>query len=90
MRRAPRILISAGEASGDRLGAGLARALRRLRPDAELIGMADRLGTLEAGKFADLIVVDGNPLEDISLFELGIERVVLVMKKGKVLKDIMT
>jgi len=37
--RAPRILLSAGEASGDRLGAGLALALRALRPDAELFGM---------------------------------------------------
>jgi len=34
-----RIMISAGEVSGDRLGAGLARELRRLRPDAELYGM---------------------------------------------------
>ena len=39
MTRAPRILISAGEASGDRLGAGLALALRARRPDAELFGM---------------------------------------------------
>jgi lipid-A-disaccharide synthase len=34
-----RILISAGEASGDRLGAGLARALRAIRPDVALSGM---------------------------------------------------
>jgi len=33
------IMISAGEASGDRLGAGLARALRALRPEARLLGM---------------------------------------------------
>ena len=39
MSRPPRILLSAGEASGDRLGAGLARALRRLRPDVLLSGM---------------------------------------------------
>lgn len=39
MKRAPRILISAGEASGDRLGAGLVRALRARRPDLEVIGM---------------------------------------------------
>jgi len=39
MDRPPRILISAGEASGDRLGAGLALALRRMRPDVELVGM---------------------------------------------------
>jgi len=39
MSRPPRILLSAGETSGDRLGAGLARALRRQRPDVELFGM---------------------------------------------------
>ena len=39
MTRPPRILLSAGEASGDRLGAGLARAILRRRPDAELLGM---------------------------------------------------
>ena len=39
MTRRLRVLLSAGEASGDRLGAGLARALRRLRPDVELLGM---------------------------------------------------
>ena len=39
MTRPPRILISAGEASGDRLGAGLARAILARRPDAEIMGM---------------------------------------------------
>ncbi len=39
MSGAPRILISAGEASGDRLGAGLAEALRALSPDVQLLGM---------------------------------------------------
>ncbi len=39
MRRPLKILISAGEASGDRLGAGLARALQAARPDVELLGM---------------------------------------------------
>ncbi len=48
MSRPPRILLSAGEASGDRLGAGLARELRTLRPDVELLGMGgDEMG--EAG-----------------------------------------
>ena len=36
------------------------------RDSAVSIGMGDRVGTLEPGKEADLIVVDGNPAEDIS------------------------
>lgn len=43
MSRSKRIFISAGEASGDRLGAGLARALRLRRPDIELLGMGGPL-----------------------------------------------
>jgi len=39
MRRPLRILLSAGEASGDRLGAGLARALRERAPGIEIMGM---------------------------------------------------
>jgi imidazolonepropionase-like amidohydrolase len=51
--------------------------------------MGDRIGTVEPGKLADLIVVAGNPLEDLALFEQGLERVVLVMKEGRIAKDIM-
>ena len=40
--RPPRVLISAGEASGDRLGAGLARALRARIPAIELVGMGGK------------------------------------------------
>jgi imidazolonepropionase-like amidohydrolase len=35
--------------------------------NSEALGLSDRLGTLEAGKLADLIVVDGDPLGDISV-----------------------
>jgi imidazolonepropionase-like amidohydrolase len=35
--------------------------------NAELLGLAEQLGTLEAGKLADVIVVDGDPLQDISV-----------------------
>ena len=45
MSRPLRIMISAGEASGDRLGAGLARSLLRLHPGVELLGMGgDEMG----------------------------------------------
>jgi imidazolonepropionase-like amidohydrolase len=52
---------------------------------AELLGMGDTLGTLEAGKLADLILVDGDPLADISVVA-DPSRVKLVMKDGVVYK----
>ncbi|MBT34439.1 MAG: amidohydrolase [Thalassobius sp.] len=45
---------------------------------AEVIGVADKLGSIESGKEADLILVDGNPLENIS----DIRRVELTIKNG--------
>jgi imidazolonepropionase-like amidohydrolase len=51
--------------------------------DAELLGIADKAGTLEAGKFADVIAVPGDPTADIT----ATERVILVMKEGKILKN---
>jgi imidazolonepropionase-like amidohydrolase len=49
---------------------------------AEAMRMQDRIGTLEAGKLADLIVVDGNPLEDISILE-DRKNITHVMKGGR-------
>ena len=57
--------------------------------NAEIFGLADRLGTITEGKWADMIVIDGNPLEDIQLFAQP-DKVVLVMKEGKVVKDLLT
>ena len=59
------------------------------RTNAELIGMLDQIGTLVPGKLADLIVLDGNPLEDMTIFERGIQRVLLVMKEGRIMKNIL-
>ena len=39
------------------------------RTGAEILGRADELGTLEAGKLADVLVVDGDVLADISALE---------------------
>jgi imidazolonepropionase-like amidohydrolase len=50
---------------------------------AELLGWQDRVGALEAGKLADLLAVDGDPLADIT----ALERVKLVMKGGAIVKD---
>jgi imidazolonepropionase-like amidohydrolase len=49
---------------------------------AELLGIQDKLGAIEAGKFADVIAVDGDPLKDIS----SLEHVTFVMKSGVVYK----
>ena len=53
--------------------------LAATRDAAVVLGWQERLGTLEVGKLADLILVDGDPLEDISI--LG-HRVRFVMKGG--------
>ncbi|MCS7385486.1 MAG: amidohydrolase family protein [archaeon GB-1867-005] len=50
---------------------------------AEACGLADKIGTIEVGKLADVIVVDGNPLEDIRVLR-KIENIRLVMKEGRI------
>lgn len=50
---------------------------------AELLGWQDRIGTIEKGKYADIIAVAGNPLEDIT----EMERVKFVMKSGQVVRN---
>ena len=49
---------------------------------AAVCGYADQLGSVEEGKLADLILIDGNPTENIS----DIRRVVLTVKDGKIYK----
>jgi len=48
--------------------------------------MGDKTGTIEAGKFADIIVVDGNPLADIKLLQ-DVDKIKIVMLEGKVEVD---
>ena len=50
---------------------------------ADLMGWTDRAGTLEAGKWADIIAVDGDPLKDVRI----LQHVSFVMKSGVVYKD---
>lgn len=50
---------------------------------AELMGWGDRVGSVEAGKFADLIAVRGDPLRDVT----ELERVRFVMKGGEIYRN---
>jgi len=50
---------------------------------AELLGWSDKLGTIEAGKWADIVAVSGDPLKDIK----ELENVKFVMKGGTVYKN---
>jgi imidazolonepropionase-like amidohydrolase len=51
--------------------------------DADLLGWKDKIGALEAGKWADIIAVEGDPLHDITV----LQRVKFVMKGGQVVKN---
>lgn len=48
---------------------------------AEILGRSDELGTLEAGKLADVLVTDGNPLDDIALLQ-DRKRFIAVLQGG--------
>jgi imidazolonepropionase-like amidohydrolase len=51
--------------------------------NAEALGWQDQIGSIDKGKFADLIAVSGDPLADIT----ELQRVKFVMKGGKVIRD---
>ena len=74
------MLVDAGMTSMEAIVAGTGEA-------AACCGIDGEVGTLEAGKLADLIVVDGNPLHDITILQER-ARVRLVMKGGQVFRDL--
>ena len=58
--------------------------LSSVRTAATVLGMEDMIGSIEAGKHADIIAVSGNPLEDVTI----LENVLFVMKEGAVYKQL--
>ena len=54
--------------------------------NAEILMEPDRLGCIREGAFADLLVVNGNPLEDISLLEQNGAALAVIIRKGEIVK----
>lgn len=61
----------------------MASLVSATRINSEILRLQDKIGTIEAGKFADLVAVPGNPLNDITLTE----HVGFVMKGGTVYRE---
>ena len=55
------------------------------RVAAETLGLGSLIGTLQPGKLADLIVVEGDPLKDIAVLQRK-DKIVVVMKDGQFYK----
>ena len=53
---------------------------------AEALGLLDQIGTVESGKLADILVIDGKPLEDIRLLQNN-NAIKMVIKNGDVVLD---
>jgi imidazolonepropionase-like amidohydrolase len=54
--------------------------------NAELLGMAGKLGCIQPGAYADLLVVDGNPLEDLDVLQGAGEHIRCIVRGGQFVK----
>lgn len=57
--------------------------------NAEILGMSGKLGVIAAGAFADLIVIDGNPLKDLGLLQHQGRHLDVIIKGGAVIKTML-
>src|SRR5438067_2465733 len=71
-----KLMVDLGMPASDALRAGTSS-------DADLLGIAQKVGTLEKGKLADIVAIPGDPTADIT----ATERVSFVMKEGKIVKN---
>jgi imidazolonepropionase-like amidohydrolase len=53
------------------------------RNGAKACGLENEIGTIEKGKLADIIIVDGDPLKDIKVLQ-DTNKIKMVMKEGKI------
>jgi len=59
------------------------------KTNAELLRKEKDLGTIEVGKLADFILINGDPLKDMTLFQQYQEKITLIIQGGKVYKNIL-
>ncbi|MGE0315325.1 MAG: amidohydrolase family protein [Lautropia sp.] len=83
--------MHADESNEFTLRAGAMPAVEILRSatavNAELLNQVGRLGVVAPGALADLVAVDGNPLEDLSLLQGQGRHLSLIVKGGRICKD---
>jgi imidazolonepropionase-like amidohydrolase len=60
--------------------------LSATKVNAELFRMSDKIGSVEPNKYADLIVVDGNPLKNLRTLQ-NQDNLKVIMKGGRVFKQ---
>lgn len=65
----------------------MAAIVATTKTNAELLKKEKDLGTIEAGKLADMILVQGDPLKDITLFQQYEEKISLIIQGGRVYKS---
>jgi imidazolonepropionase-like amidohydrolase len=63
--------------------------LAATRTNSEIIRQQDTLGTIEPGKLADLILVKGDPLKDISIFKEYQSNILIIIQGGRIYKNIL-
>lgn len=67
----------------------LGALLSATKTNAEILGIAGELGTIETGKLADMILVSGDPFENISLFSDYERNIEVIVQDGRVYKNIL-
>jgi len=67
----------------------MAAIVASTKMNAELIRRERDLGTIEAGKLADMILVDGDPLGDIAVLQQYQEKITLIMQGGHLYKNLL-
>ena len=58
--------------------------------NAEIVNQQDQIGIIKEGALADLLLIEGNPLEDFSVFQEQGKYIPLIMKNGKIYKNNLT